>query len=132
MPYCKGIQQGNLLSPLLFNLYINDIFQSIANKDTVTLDDCTHLNTLMHADDLIVISSTKEGLQNSLDSLQDYCKKWKLDINYKKSKVMVFSKGTQKEKTKYTINNKTLEIVREYLGITINCKNCSFTPTLTD
>ena len=46
---------------------------------------------------------------------------------------MVFSKGTQ-EKTKYTINNKTLVIVREYkhLGITINCKNCSFTPTLTD
>ena len=37
---------------------------------------------------------------------------------------MVFSKGTQKEKTKDTINNKTLEIVREYkyLGITINCK----------
>ena len=61
----------------------------------------------MYADDLIVIS-TKEGLQNSLDSLQDYCNKWKLDINYKTSEVMVFSKGTHKEKNKYTINNKTL------------------------
>ena len=88
----------------------------------------------MYADDLILISTTKEGLQNSLDSLQNYCEKWKLDINYKKSKVMVFSRGTQKEKDKFTINSKTLEAVREYkyLGISINCKNCSFTPTLTD
>ena len=134
MPYNKGGQQGNPLSPLLFNVHINDIFQSIANKDTVTPDDSNHLNALMYADDLILISTTKEGLQHSLDSLQAYCEKWKLDINYKKSKVMVFSKGTQKEKNKYTINNKTLEIVREckYLGIVINCKNCSFTPTLKD
>ena len=134
MPYNKGVQQGNPLSPLLFKLYISDIFQSIANKDTVTLDDSNHLNALMYADDLILISTTKEGLQHSLDSLQAYCEKWKLDINYKKSKVMVFSKGAQKEKNKYTINNKTLEIVREYkyLGIVINCKNCSFTPTLKD
>ena len=100
----------------------------------MTLDDSNHLNALMYADDLILISTTKESLQHSLDSLQAYCEKWKLDINYKKSKVMVFSKGTQKEKNKYTINNITLEIVREYkyLGIVINCKNCSFTPTLKD
>ena len=47
---------------------------------------------------------------------------------------MVFSKGTQKEEDKYIINGRELEIVREYkyLGITMNSKNCSFTPTLTD
>ena len=88
----------------------------------------------MYADDLIIISTTKEGLQNSLNSLQSYCEQWKLDINHKKSKVMVFTKGTQKEKNRYTINNKALEVVREYkyLGISISSKNCSFTPTLTD
>ena len=92
IPYNKGVQQGNPLSPLLFNLYINDIFQSIANKDTVTLDDSNHLNALMYTDDSILISTTKDGLQHSLDSLQAYCEKWKLDINYKKSKVKAHNK----------------------------------------
>ena len=51
---------------------------------------------------------------------------------HKKSKVMVFSQGTQKEKNKYTINNTPLDIVKDYkyLGITLNSKNCSFVQTL--
>ena len=88
----------------------------------------------MFADDLIMISTSQAGLQDSLGGLQEYCEKWKLNINYKKSKVMVFSKGTQKEKKEFFINDKKLEVVREYkyLGISINCKNCSFTPSLAD
>ena len=81
----------------------------------------------MYADDLSLLSTSKDGLQSSLTSLHEYCHKWRLDINHKKSKVMVFSRGTQKEKNKYTINNIPLDIVKDYkyLGITLNSKNCS-------
>ena len=133
-PYDKGVQQGNHVSPLLFNLYVDDIFQHIANKDPVSLNNTTLINALMYADDLSLLSTSKDGLQSSLTSLHEYCHKWRLDINHKKSKVMVFPRGTQKEKNKYTINNIPLDIVKDYkyLGITLNSKNCSFVQTLSN
>ena len=133
-PYSKGVQQGNLISPTLFNLYINDIFEAIQNDSCVSLDNVTSFNALMYADDLILLSTSKTGLQANLNSLQSYCQKWKFSINQKKSKVMIFKKGTQNEDHTFTINNEKIEIVKEYkyLGITINCKNCSFKPSLSD
>ena len=132
--YEKGVQQGNPLSPILFNLYINDIFEVIKNDNMVTLDNEYKFNSLMYADDLIIMSTTLEGLQKSLDALNGYCKKWKLNINYKKTKSMVFSKGNNIKKINLTINSNNIENTKEvkYLGISINSKNCSFMPTLSD
>ena len=70
-PYSKGVQQGNPLSPILLNLYINDIFETIRNNNPVSLDGNSNFNALMYADDLIIISTTKQGLQDSLNSLQN-------------------------------------------------------------
>ena len=88
----------------------------------------------MYADDLIILSTSKEGLQSNFNALNDYCKKWKLDINYVKTKCLTFTNGTQKEKHNFTLNSETIENVKEYkyLGITINSKKCSFIPTLAD
>ena len=132
--YEKGVQQGNPLSPLLFNLFINDIFDAVKNDASVSLDDLTQISALMYADDLIIIATTPEELQKSLDGLTEYCKKWKLNVNIKKTKCMTFSKGSNTKQHKFKINNKPVANVKEYkyLGITINARNCSFTPTLTN
>ena len=47
---------------------------------------------------------------------------------------MTFTKGAQKEKYIFTIDNNPIENVKKYkyLGITINAKNCSFNPTQID
>ena len=119
---------------MLFNLYINDIFEIIKNESSITLDDIRSFNALMYADDLIIMSTTLEGLQTSLDKLGDYCEKWKLNINYKKTKSMVFSKGARTKNINLTISSKKIEKTNifKYLGITISSKDCSFTPTLAD
>ena len=132
--YDKGVQQGNPLSPLLFNLYMNDIFDILKNGGSLNLDNQQNFNALMYADDLIVMSPTKDGLQKSLDALNEFCKKWKLNINHKKTKCMTFSKGSNTKKDNFTIDTKNIANTKvfKYLGITINCKNCTFTQTLTD
>ena len=96
--YEKGVLQGNPLRPLLFNLYINDIFNNINNPNPVTLNDQYNFSSLMHADDLILFSTTKEGLQKCLDSVYEFSNKWKLQINYSRTKCMTFTKCHQKEK----------------------------------
>ena len=49
-------------------------------------------NGVMFADDLVLISQSKQGLQNALNKLQRYCDKWCLKINVDKTKVMIFNK----------------------------------------
>ena len=77
------------------------------------------------------ISKSRVGLQKAIDMTNEYCKKWKLRINEKKTKTMIFSRGNQMIKGTFYVDGKELENVKEfkYLGITIHKKSCSFTPT---
>jgi hypothetical protein len=45
-----------------------------------------------YADDLILISEKPSGLQHCLNALEVYCKEWGLNINTKKTQIMIFSK----------------------------------------
>ena len=49
------------------------------------------VNSLLYADDIILHSSSGNGLQRSLDVLDEFCIYWKLDVNYEKIIVMVFN-----------------------------------------
>ena len=72
-----GIRQGDCLSPLLFNLFIDDIKEYIHDCDPVEVGDA-RLSHLLFADDLLLLSETESGLQKQLTSLSTYCDKWKL------------------------------------------------------
>ena len=84
-----------------------------------------HLSCLLYADDLILLSESQSGLQKCLSKLEIYAKKWKLNINKKKSKILLFGTTAQRRShilTKWYYENETLEQVNEYryLGITIH------------
>ena len=57
--YEQGVQQENPHSPLLFNLYVNDIFEEIKNDSSVTLSEKEYFNALMYADDMVILSTTQ-------------------------------------------------------------------------
>ncbi len=44
----------------------------------------------MYADDKIIVAVSKVGLQKALNCLEDYCRKWKLEVNAQKTKVTIF------------------------------------------
>ena len=107
-----GLKQGDNISPMLFNLNINDlpdIFDNTCDPPKLGIRD---VNCLCYADDLVIISESPKGLQQSLNKLQLYCKKWKLNINVDKTKILVMSmtKGTKKEKFKFYLGMKLLKL----------------------
>ena len=116
----RGVKQGDVLSPLLFNYFINDLNNTIdgCNSDPVVIGDLS-LNILLYADDIVLLSQSKTGLQNSLNALYNYCSSWKLQVNTDKSKVMVFNSNGKSFINEFKYNDSVLQTVTQfsYLGI---------------
>ena len=96
--YQKGVRQGCILSPMLFNLYLNEILFLLDWEDTdsITLPNGSKLNCLLYADDLVLVSHLAKGLQKALSILAKYCNEWMLSVNPKKTKVVIFQKKCRK------------------------------------
>ena len=111
----RGVKQGDNMSPNLFNVYINDLLENIDEScKPVTLQNMS-MNCLMFADDILLLSETPEGLQNSINKLNSYCNKWQLTINTQKTKIMVFQqKNILYNKYDFYLNGDKLEKVLKY------------------
>ena len=111
----RGVKQGDSLSPNLFNIYINDL-PDIFDKSCqpVTIDKLT-ISCLMFADDILLLSESAEGLQNALNKVAEYCRKWQLSVNTKKTKIIVFQKkNIPYTKSDFFLNGCKLEKVLKY------------------
>lgn len=119
----SGVKQGCNLSPLLSNLFQNDLHE-IFNKscDPVTLDGYS-FNSLSWADDLVLMSTSPSGLQQCLDRLDTYCIKWSLTVNKSKTQCMTCSKGHLTHKPFFYLQGDILENTNKYtyLGVPFHC-----------
>ena len=124
----KGVLQGDVLSPTLFNLYTSDIPDQL-NHEGVFLDQ-QNIKYLMYADDLCLISHDANDLQMALNNLENYCDTNNLTVNIKKSNLVIFHKG-RLPKCEIFYKQQKLERVNEfaYLGITLTSQ-MSFTAHL--
>ena len=89
-----GVRQGEGLSPFLFNLFLNDIEAALESGGFrgVSMSDIT-IRALLYADDLLLMPDSTEDLQLGIDILYDCCTRWKLNVNFEKSAVVIFRKG---------------------------------------
>ena len=123
--YDKSVRQGCILSTLLFNFYLNESPYILNNnaKDPILLPDGSYLSCLLYADDLLLISNSAEGLQQSLDRLSKYCQDWFLKINPNKTKVLYFRRRAESQQSlnatlRLTMNILKLLIVTHILELT--------------
>ena len=129
--YQRGVRQRCILSPLLFNIYLNELPTLLTSpkSDPLILPDGTQLNCLLYADDLVILSKSKHGLQNCLNSLSLFCEKWMMEINLKKIKILIFQKVCRKNNnSQFYLNNKYIDIAQQYtfLGLSLTA-NGNFT-----
>ncbi|XP_053380261.1 uncharacterized protein LOC128548803 [Mercenaria mercenaria] len=116
-----GLKQGEICSPLLWSMFIEDLELYLGTRpgSGLNFDDLT-LILFLYADDMVLFSDTVQGLQQSLEDLHVYCDRWGLSVNIDKTKVMVFRKrGPVRENEKWTYNGSQLEVVNNfnYLGV---------------
>ena len=87
----NGVRQGGILSPYLFNVYMDDLSLQLNTQHVGCAIGDMIINHLMYADDLVLISPSPGGLIKLLKVCEMYGNANDLSYNPKKSCYMVFS-----------------------------------------
>jgi ribonuclease HII len=107
----KGVRQGDTISPKLFTSCLENIFRSLNWEENGIQINGEYLNHLRFADDIVIISESKEQLQVMLQELATESKKRGLKLNKGKTKTMT----NTNEELNAIVQNTTLEQVSEYI-----------------
>ena len=110
----KGVRQGCVLSPSLFNLYTEKIFREIEDIEGVNVGG----HNINNADDKSLLALEEQKLQNLLNTVNDKGKLYGIEINVKRIKSMVASKKQETPKVSINLDRTAIEQVEKmvYLG----------------
>ena len=125
----NGVRQGGILSPYLFNIYLDDL-STILKKQYAGCKIANQIiNHLLYADDLVLMCPSYRGMQDLLDICGEYANKHDIKFNTKKSVVLIRRNKVLKDAVvpKFKLCQEYLTEVKEvkYLGhiITDNGKD---------
>ena len=100
----NGVRQGAVASPLFFNVYLDELFHLIKSSNLGCKINSYSYSILGYADDLSLLSLSREGLQQMVNLVRDYCDnhgiKISVDIDPSKSKTncIIFSSHLNPER----------------------------------
>ena len=113
----NGVQQGSVLAPLLFNIYIYDLATTVSTKYAYA-DDLA----IMHVDG--VWQAVEAVLSTDMATVGEYRQIWKLKLSITKTVSTAFYLNNKeaKRELKVNFNNETLPFCSEpkYLGVTLD------------
>ena len=86
----KGVLQGRMLSPCLFNLYAEYIMRNAGLDETQTGIKITgrNINNLRYADDTTLMAESEEELKSLLMKVKEESEKVGLKLHIQKTKIM--------------------------------------------
>ena len=118
----KGVSQGCILSPCIFNLYTEYIMRNAGLDDAQVRIKIAkrNINNLRYADDTTLMAESKEELKNLLMKVKEESEKADLKLNIQKTKVMVF-----RPITSWQTEGETMETVTDFIlggGLQNHCR----------
>ena len=109
----RGVRQGCIISPILFNLYTEYMMKEFQDEVKGIKIGGQNFTNFRYADDAVFVSDEEAELQNIVTKVDEVCKDYGMEMNVKKTKTMAFSK-TGKVHCKIVVNGTTLEQVSQY------------------
>ena len=109
----KGVCQGYILSPCLFNLYADYIMRNAGLEEAQAGIKIAgrNINNLRYADDTTLMAESEEELKSLLMKVKEESEKVGLKLNIRKTKTMASGPITSWE-----IDGETVETVADYFS----------------
>ena len=116
----KGVPQGSILGPVLFNVFINDIFLFVKNCDLYNYADD---NTLSKSG--TSLATVSKSLEEDSKSLISWFSSNKMQANPEKFQAIAIGNKTHKQNIAFNLNGNNIKCDEEVklLGVTIDFKH---------
>ena len=108
----KGVHQGCVLSPCLFNLYTEYIVRNVGLDEAQAGIKISgiNINNLRYADDITLMEESEEELKSFLMKVKEESEKVGLKLNIQKFKIMASGPNTS-----WQIDGEIVEIVTDFI-----------------
>jgi len=120
-----GLKKGDALSPILFNLALQKVIQSIRMVPSGIKIGKEQLNVLAYADDIGLIGKNEKEIRKLFVEMENIARKFGLQINQEETKYMIVERKSSLKKNKIghlKIKNYKFERVEnfKYLGVILS------------
>ena len=120
----SGVPQGSVLGPILFLIFINDLPLEIISPLSLFADDSKLFSRIVKtkSKSKVVETDNDQKLQKDLNKVVEWAKKWKMEFNVQKCKIMHL--GHDNPRKVYSMDGKVLSTTEEEkdLGVLIDNK----------
>ena len=108
----KGVRQGCILSPCLFNFYTEYTMRNAGQEEAQAGIKIArrNINNLRYADDTTLMEENEEDLKSLLMKVKEESEKAGLKLNIQKTKIMAFGPITS-----WQIDGETVEAVSDFI-----------------
>lgn len=117
----SGVRQGGVLSPVLFNLYVNCMLTTLRKRNYGCHIGNLFVGCIMYADDLILLSASVLDLQTMLDCCGEVGRDLAITFNCKKSHCMIIGPSKVATPPPMVLDGAAIQWTDriKYLGLTL-------------
>ena len=112
-PASNGVEQVGVLSPCLFNVYLNDLVSNLKENGLGCHMNSQFLETFIYVDNITTLAQSHSSFQSMLTICDQNASKHHLMFNPTKTKCMFFPTNKNLKQFSITYKNEKIEFVKE-------------------